>query len=138
MSTATLQAFSHEALVYDGLDELVERTVPFVHDGVGEGEPVMVALTPDKLGALRDALGGDAAHVRFVDMAEVGGNPARIIPACREFMERRQPGRGMRGIGELIWVDRAPDVLVERQLHEALLNISFSVAAGLRMEELYE
>jgi anti-sigma regulatory factor (Ser/Thr protein kinase) len=81
---------------------------------------------------LSDALGSDARHVHFADMAEVGANPARIIPAWRRFVEERaQPGTRLRGIGEPIWADRTPEELVECQHHEALLNVAFDGQASM-------
>ena len=56
------------------------------------GEPILVAVGADKIAALRAALGADAAGIDFADMAEVGHNPARIIPAWRDS-RTRTPGR---------------------------------------------
>jgi hypothetical protein len=63
--------------------------------------------------------------VVFADMADVGHNPAMIIPAWRDFIHRHG-GRGhpVRGIGEPIWATRQREVIVEAQLHEALLNVA--------------
>jgi anti-sigma regulatory factor (Ser/Thr protein kinase) len=59
-------------------------------------------------------------------MAQVGANPARIIPAWRDFVARRGArGRRLRGIGEPIWKGRSADELVECQRHESLLNVAF-------------
>ena len=35
--------FSHEALLYDGLDGLLSGTVPFLREGIEAGEPILVA-----------------------------------------------------------------------------------------------
>ncbi|MBA2644213.1 MAG: sensor histidine kinase, partial [Solirubrobacterales bacterium] len=121
------EAFRHEALLYEGLDQLVERTVPFIREGLEAGEPVAVAMVSDKIDALREALGDDADGVRFSDMAEIGRNPARIIPALKSFTSRyQQDGSRVRGIGEPIWSGRSSHELVECQLHEALINVAFS------------
>jgi hypothetical protein len=83
----------------------------------------MVAVAEPRLRALRSALGADADAVRFADMADLGANPARIIPAWRDFTQQHSgPGRPVRGIGEPIWAGRRPVDIVESQLHEALLN----------------
>jgi anti-sigma regulatory factor (Ser/Thr protein kinase) len=86
---------------------------------------VMVAVIQPKIDRLRAELGDDADEVYFVDMAALGGNPARIIPAWREFVDAHaSSGQPIRGIGEPIWAGRrAPEVL-ECQLHEALLNLA--------------
>jgi anti-sigma regulatory factor (Ser/Thr protein kinase) len=126
--------FRHEAFVYAGLDELVGGVVPFVGEGVAAGEPAMVAAGAAKIDALREALGADAEHVLFADMAVMGRNPARIIPAWREFLDTRSPPGGrVRGVGEPIWAGRSPAELVESQRHESLLNLAFADAAGFRL-----
>jgi anti-sigma regulatory factor (Ser/Thr protein kinase) len=78
----------------------------------------------EKIQLLKDALGQEAGAVLFADMAMVGANPARIIPAWQEFVTFHR-GRRLRGIGEPIWKGRSPDELVECQRHESLLNTAF-------------
>ena len=56
-------------------------------------------------------------------MAVLGHNPARIIPAWRDFADAH--AGPIRGIGEPIWPGRGADELVECQLHESLLNVAF-------------
>lgn len=118
-------SYKHEALFYRGHAEFLSRTVPFVQEGLAMGQPVMVAVIEPRLQSLRDALGEDAAAVRFVDMGRLGANPAQIIPAWQRFVDEhalaKQP---MRGIGEPIWAGRQPEALLECQFHEALLNLA--------------
>ena len=55
------------------------------------------------------ALGDAARGVQFADMHQIGRNPARNIPAWRDFVDRNvAAGRGVRGIGEPIWAGRSP------------------------------
>ena len=120
-------SFRHEALFYDGDDDLLAGLVHFVRNGVEREEPTLVVLGAAKNDALRDALGADAHQVHFADMAEIGANPARIIPAWQDFLTGHAvPGRGLRGVGEPIWADRSAPELAECQRHEALLNVCFS------------
>ena len=123
-----MSEFRHEALLYAGWAEFVAGTVPFIRGGLEAGEPVLVVESPDKIEMLRVALGGEADRVLFADMAEVGANPARIIPAWQDFVTRNA-GRRLRGIGEPIWKGRSPDELVECQRHESLLNVAFGRGA---------
>ena len=117
--------FRHEALLYAGDDEFVDRIAAFVREGVEVGEPSLVVVAAPKIGRLREELGPDAEAVQFADMQEVGINPARIIPAWRKFVGSYAPDLPLRGVGEPIWAARAGDELVECQRHEALLNLAF-------------
>jgi anti-sigma regulatory factor (Ser/Thr protein kinase) len=125
-------SFQHEALIYEGRDGFLAGTLPFIRDGLESGEPVLVAVGLEKIEVLEDRLGGDAGHVVFADMAEMGANPNRIIPVWRDFVGA-QRGRPVRGIGEPIWPGRSRSELVECQLHEALLNIAFADDEGFRL-----
>jgi anti-sigma regulatory factor (Ser/Thr protein kinase) len=118
--------FSHEALMYAGDDAFLAGTGGFIRGALAAEEPILAVLDRRKIGLLRDELGPDAEYVHFADMAEVGANPARIIPAWRSFLrDHASPESGVRGIGEPIWAGRSRDELVECQLHEALLNHAF-------------
>jgi anti-sigma regulatory factor (Ser/Thr protein kinase) len=126
--------FRHEALLYAGIDEFLAGTVPFVADGVAAGEPVLVVVSADKIERIRAELNGDAAAVHFADMAAVGHNPARIIPAWRQFLDDNGGGRRpVRGIGEPSWSGRSEDELVECQRDEALLNYAFDGSGGWQL-----
>jgi anti-sigma regulatory factor (Ser/Thr protein kinase) len=119
--------YRHEALLYASDDEFMAGTLPFVREAVAADEPILVVLGAPRLAALREALNGEAEDVVFADMAEVGENPARIIPAWHRFVaDHAGEGRRLRGIGEPIWADRDPAELAECQRHEALLNVAFS------------
>lgn len=118
--------YVHEALFYRDLAELLAGTVPFARAGVVLGQPVIVALPPMHLRAVREALGRDAERVVLVDMATAGANPARIIPMFRQFLDRYAAGGTVRGIGEPIWPGRRACESTEGHLHEALTNLAFS------------
>lgn len=125
--------FRHEALLYDGRDGFAAGTLQFLREGLDAGEPTMVAVGAERMTILRDALGADADRVRFVDMAELGRNPGRIIPAWRDFLATHAGEGPVRGIGEPVWAGRSADELVECQLHESLLNLAFADADDFRL-----
>jgi anti-sigma regulatory factor (Ser/Thr protein kinase) len=113
-------------LLYAGDDGFLVSTVPFVREGLDAGEAVLVAVPAERSELLQAELGSDAADVVFADMAELGRNPGRIIPAWRDFVDESvEAGRGMRGIGEPVWAERTTDELAECQRHEVLLNLAF-------------
>lgn len=126
--------FHHDALMYSGLPGFLEGTVPFIRQGLEAEEPTLVVVDRAKIEMLQDALNGDAGAVQFADMADVGANPARIIPALREFVDTHAPkGRALRGIGEPIYPERSAVELVECQRHEALLNVAFADARNFTL-----
>jgi len=118
--------FRHEALLYGGEAELVERSTAFIRDSLEHGEPILVVLSAVKIEALRSALGDGDETVRFADLEVVGSNPALMIPAWGEFLARHGETKRVRGIGEPPWVGRSPAEVVEWQRHESLLNLAFA------------
>ena len=126
-TTRAPHGFVHEALLYCGESGFLAGTLPFLREGVEAGEPMLVVVGAAKIAALRAELDDGAEQVHFADMAEIGRNPARIIPAWRDFLDRNGGGtRPVRGIGEPIWAGRGPAELVECQRHETLLNVAFA------------
>lgn len=120
------QSYRHEAFLWHDGAEFIDGMVTFVEEGLAADESVMVALISEHADWLRDGLGPLAASVHFEDMRTLGRNPACLIPAWQQFLDRHSgPGRPARGIGEPIWVGRRPEEILECQLHEALLNVAF-------------
>jgi len=117
--------FQHEALIYEGEDDYLAGTVPFIRDALESREPILVAVGPAQTVWLEGELGKDAEEVRFAEMHTVGRNPASIIPLWRQFVDKNG-GRSVRGIGEPVWAARSAAALEECQRHESLLNIAFA------------
>ena len=129
----TVEPFRHEAFFYASQDEFLAGTLSFLRAGMAAGDPALVVLAAPKLELLGQELDGEDGSelVLFADMAEVGANPARIIPAWRDFVATSSaPGRALRGIGEPIWAERSADELGECQRHESLLNLAFDGVPG--------
>jgi anti-sigma regulatory factor (Ser/Thr protein kinase) len=121
--------YRHEAFLYRGEDEFIDVARTFVRDAIDAAEPVMLAISAAKGERLRSELRDELVghdDVLFVDINEIGRNPARIIPAWRQFLQTHHgDGRGARGIGEPVWAGRKEAELREAQRHEALLNVAF-------------
>ena len=115
--------YRHEAFLYRDDDEFLTGTVSFIQDAVALDQPVMVALRPSRLRLVEAALGPHDGDVQFVDLSELGANPARIVPAWLDFIGRNAD-RPVRGISEPQWPGRRPEEIVECQLHEGLLNVA--------------
>ena len=119
------RSYRHEAFLYRGEQEFLDETLPFLQEGLALEQPTLVLLRADRLALLRDALGSAADDACWLDMSEVGANPARILPVWRQFVdEHGGENRPVRGIGEPVWAERRAAELVECQLHEALLNVA--------------
>jgi hypothetical protein len=61
----------------------------------------VLVVSAARIGLLSSAIGGDADRVAFADMADVGANPARIIPAWRDFVAAVDGGRGLWMVNQL-------------------------------------
>lgn len=116
--------FRHEALFYSGERDFVKKTLPFIRDSIDSREPILVVVSERKIELLKEKLGSANGHLMFAAMAQVGFNPARIIPAWQEFVDESPDGR-CRGIGEPVSAERGADELIEAQIHESLLNVAF-------------
>jgi anti-sigma regulatory factor (Ser/Thr protein kinase) len=126
--------FHHEAFFYSGEREFLSGTLDFIREGVAAGEPVLVVVSAEKIARLSEGLNGDGGTVIFADMAAVGANPARIIPAWHEFVDARpRPDAPVRGIGEPIFAERSGQELVECHHHESLLNLAFADTPAFRL-----
>jgi anti-sigma regulatory factor (Ser/Thr protein kinase) len=99
----------------------------------------MVAVIEPRMRLLREELGSCLDEVHFVDMAELGRNPARIIPEWLGFLQEcSDDGQPVRGIGEPLWAGRRPEEIVECQLHEGLLNLAVGPDTPLWLRCLYD
>ncbi|MFE6612092.1 anti-sigma factor RsbA family regulatory protein [Amycolatopsis sp. NPDC057786] len=125
-AAAGTDPFVHPALFYRGQDDYLAGTLPFIRQGLDDGEPVAVSVPGPNLELLRTALGPDAGRVRLLDMTEEGRNPGRIIPGVlRAFADDHPAGR-VRIIGEPIWAGRSELEYPACAQHEALINLAFT------------
>jgi anti-sigma regulatory factor (Ser/Thr protein kinase) len=116
--------FRHAAWLYRARAEYLGGVREFVQAGLACGEPVFVVVPGSQLP------GGwlpRGPSVTIADMRELGGNPARLIPALRAFADGF-PDRRVRYLGEPAWADRSGAELLETARHESLLNLAFADA----------
>jgi len=137
------ESFQHEAFLYSGEEHFVAGATAFVRDALDSGQAVLVAVVERRAALLRRALGRDAGRVEFLDVEIAGRNPARIIPAWQDWVDRNVASgsaagsgsgarsvSGFRGIGEPVWAGRTASEIVECQQHERLLNTAFDGGPG--------
>jgi anti-sigma regulatory factor (Ser/Thr protein kinase) len=110
----------HMSFFYRSLAEYRSALGSFVRASVARREPVLLAV-PQPSVVLPDWPPGRSAQVTVTDMAELGRNPARIIPALRSFADRHI-GRRPRMITEFMWAGRTAPELCEAARHDALVD----------------
>ncbi len=133
-SPAHSHGFRHEVIFHgDGAEGFVRQTQPLIEQALDRAAPVLVAVSRERIGKLREALGERSEQVGFIDMRQLGVNPARIIPAWREFLNGFAPDAEPLGIGEPIWPGRSLAELDECWRHEALLNLAFGGGRSWRL-----
>jgi len=119
--------FQHQALIYEGADEYLAGTIPFLRDGLEAGEPALVAVCRARARLLEGELGREAERIRFLPIEEVGRNPALLVSLWRDFVDR-SGGRSVRAVGEAVGSRRSPAALAECRRYDALLNLVFGRA----------
>jgi anti-sigma regulatory factor (Ser/Thr protein kinase) len=126
MATASVRGgLSHRVLFYRDERDYTGHIAAFARGGLAHAEPVLIAV-PGARGQLVDkALSPLSPQVSYIDMAEAGRNPARIISELRQFIDRH-PGRRIRFVSEAAWPGRSPAELREAARHEALTNRAFA------------
>jgi anti-sigma regulatory factor (Ser/Thr protein kinase) len=124
VTAASLGRFRHLALFYHGRSEYVAVLTGFILASLARGDAVVVAVPGGNAQLLRQELGEDSARLFMIDMAELGRNPARIIPAVMQYASRHA-GRPACCIGEPIWPGRTAAEMLEATRHEALINLAF-------------
>jgi len=124
MDIAERTPFRHEAFIYRGREQFVRGVAAFV--AAGADEAVLVAVDGAHVALLREALDGHAAPVEFLDLAQIGPNPGRIVSVWQDWTERNTAaGRGFRGVYEPVLAGRGDAELLEYRRHEHLLDLAF-------------
>jgi anti-sigma regulatory factor (Ser/Thr protein kinase) len=134
-----LDGFRHESLLYSGDDEFLAGALPAIEQALQAGQPVLVAATPEKNAVLRGALRRRARAVTFADVASLGRNPARLIPAWARFLrENAGDNHAALAIGEPVWPGRTAAELDECERHEWLVNLAFEHGQPWRLVCAYD
>lgn len=123
-SSAGVGGLSHAALLYRDDDEYRAGLAEFARAAAEAGAPVQIILPWRRVQVARDALATLPLRVAFDDMADVGRNPARLIPAGRSFADGH-PGEHVYCLWEPAWAERSPAERREIVRHEGLCNLAF-------------
>jgi len=83
----------HELLIYDDDHAYVQHAAPFLKTGIEEEATTILVTTPRRWSGVREALGPDAEHVRFIDRDDVYVRPAATIARYERMLrEGARPG----------------------------------------------
>jgi anti-sigma regulatory factor (Ser/Thr protein kinase) len=126
---ATATGLRHLVLFYRDAAGYRACLNDFVHAAVAARQPVLIAV-PQLLAPLPDW--PDGADIRTADMAELGRNPARVVPALRAFCDAHRGGP-VRVVTESVWSGRSIAEVCEAFRHEALME---QALAGFTAEVL--
>lgn len=119
--------FGHRALRYTSDAGFLAGTLPFLREGLLEGDSLLVVARPDHLNLLHGALREDARRVDFADAATWYESPSRTLAAYHRYARDREslPGR-VRVVGEPLWPGRSAAQVREWTRYESLVNVAFS------------
>ena len=103
----TGQRFAHEAFVFDSDEEVRRRVVPFIEEGLAEGQAVIVVAGEPVRAVLADRLGGTVEELAvFADAAGfwLGTGQATLAAYHESMLPLLEEGRPWRLVGEPTWL----------------------------------
>jgi len=126
--TTTPHLFEHQVLTYGSDQEFIASTIPFLDEGLKEGDCLLAVTTEAKTLLLREALGDRSAHVDFADWAEWYESPTGALNRYGEFMKRqiKAGAKWIRVVAEAAWTNRSDDEISAWARYESLVNLMFA------------
>ena len=115
----------HMLYPYAGNADYLDGLLAYVDQARAADGSVVICAPEDRCDLLRGYL-REGDSVAFMDLTVLGTNPGRLIPAWREWIDRRSTAGAVHGIGESVWSGRSAARLSELQYHEWLLNLAFA------------
>jgi hypothetical protein len=112
----------HEALVYASPDELAGATLPFIREGLGRGEQLLVVFREAGGAVLRQALGDDAAKIEFAEAFDWYQSPEHAFHQYTRYLDDRLASgvSRVRVVAEVIWPQSAtPAEIAQWKRYEA-------------------
>ncbi|MGE5287637.1 MAG: anti-sigma factor RsbA family regulatory protein [Micromonosporaceae bacterium] len=120
----------HQGCVYRSDDEFLAMAVPFIEEGLAQGEPVLAATTSANLDLLGGALGPGVSGLDLVESAYFGHRPPQRVAAFDRYLKRHadRPGRACI-LAEPVWSGRSERDIQAWTRMEAMLNLIFADAS---------
>jgi anti-sigma regulatory factor (Ser/Thr protein kinase) len=126
-ATAPVVRLRHQALLYDSADEFRDSVVPFIEDGVREGQPVLAVVSAEKIKPIQHALGATARGVDFVEAIQWNTFPGRTIGAYYRYgHEKATTHSVVRVVSETVWSGRDWLEQLEWKRFECVLNVTLA------------
>ena len=135
MTTAS-RSSEHMATLYRDAAEYLAHIRAFALTDGTDSAPLFVAVAGQAQGPLRQLLSGRRGPVAIHDIADLGRNPARIIPAALSFA-LTYPHRKVLCLWEPAWPERSDAELCEVARHEAAANLALD-ETGIRVLCAYD
>jgi anti-sigma regulatory factor (Ser/Thr protein kinase) len=119
------KGFEHWALIYGSDEAFLETALPFVEDGVGAGEPVLVAVQGRNIESLRAALGGEPEGLTLLSVEEWYETSARTRDKFVRWAGEKTGSGRTRLIGEPPWAVGNEPRIRDWARHESVVNVAF-------------
>lgn len=116
-------SLTHAAALYRD-DADLGRVGALAGRAIEAGAALHVAAPDQTMRVIWNSSGSTQENSRFVEMTELGRNPARIIAAGQSFGEEH-PGKHICCVWEPAWPLRSAAELAEVARHEALCSLAF-------------
>jgi transcriptional regulator with XRE-family HTH domain len=120
----------HAAFRYRTDDQFRSIVGPFLAEGIERSEAIIAVTSVANIELLRDDLGKEARHVKFVDASTWYSTPIAALQAYKSFADARLSAGAhwVRLVGQPAWTERSDDQVRLWTRYESLLNIVFSAA----------
>ena len=127
-ATVSPGVLNHRLVTYSSDDEYVASSIPFIREGIERADCVLAVTAIRQSGLLRDALGGNARNVEFLDASEWYRSFPSAARGYRLFVKERfeRGAPWIRIIGEPVWTGHSESALAKWFRYEALINVSFA------------
>ncbi len=112
----------HRAFMYDGTDDYLSVTVPYLRSGLDRGEAVVAVAREPGLSALRDVLG--EKEIVFVDSAGFYQHPVHTLRDYQTIVKENAPRR-VCALAEPVWDGWDERQTLEWIRYESLINVVF-------------
>jgi anti-sigma regulatory factor (Ser/Thr protein kinase) len=119
----------HQALLYETAEQFLASAVPFVSEGLRQGDAVIAVTTDVNAELLRQNLNGGRDHVTFIEASRWYDSPSRTLAAYhRQVDGLNHEHERLRVLGEPIWAGLDELETAEWGRYESIVNVSLAAA----------